>query len=174
MILNLKQLNQFTTYKHFKMEHFNIAAMMVMPDCFMGSIDLKDAYCTVPVHAADRKFMRFIWKGQLWEYACLAMGLSSAPRIFTKLLTPVFSELRACGFLSVMYIDDCYLQGSSFAECLENIKTASLLQSLGFVINREKSVFIPRWVQTVITPCNWRLLTNDFHFWNKNMYGIEG
>ena len=144
MIINLKELNQFIEYKHFKMEQFSNAVAMVMPNCYMGSIDLKDAYYSVPLAKSDRKFVRFIWRGQIWEYTCLAMGLSSSPRIFTKLLKPVFSKLRSQGFLSVMYIDDCYIQGYSYEECLENINaTVNLLESLGFVINKEKSVMKP-------------------------------
>ena len=144
MILNLKELNEFIVYKHFKMESFNNALCMVTPNCFMGTIDLKDAYYTVPICDSDRKFMRFIWRGQIWEYSCLAMGLSSAPRIFTKLLKPVLSELRSRGHQSVMYIDDCYVQAETFQECLENInETVITLENLGFVINREKSVLVP-------------------------------
>lgn len=144
MILNLKELNEFIVYKHFKMESFNNALCMVTPNCYMGIIDLKDAYYTVPISNSDRKFMRFIWNGKLWEYTCLAMGLSSAPRVFTKLLKPVLSELRSRGHQSVMYIDDCYVQAETFDMCLENINdTVNILENLGFVINREKSMMVP-------------------------------
>lgn len=105
------------------MESFNKALRMVTPNCYMGTIDLKDAYyCnTVPISNSDRKFMLFIWNGKLLEYTCLAMGLSSAPRVFKKLLKPVLSELRSRGHQPVMYIDDCYVQAETFDMCLENI-----------------------------------------------------
>lgn len=48
MILNLKELNEFIVYKHFKMESFNHALGMVTPNCYMDTIDLKYAYYTVP------------------------------------------------------------------------------------------------------------------------------
>ena len=71
-------------------------------------------------------------------------GLSSAPRCFTKLLKPVYSTLRQCGHINVGYIDDSYLQGSDTKECLLNISdTQTLFTRLGFVINVEKSCFIP-------------------------------
>ena len=71
-------------------------------------------------------------------------GLSSAPRCFTKLLKPVYSTLRQYGHINVGYIDDFYLQGSDTKECLLNISdTQTLFTRLGFVINVEKSCFIP-------------------------------
>ena len=145
MILNLKGLNNFVEYKHFKMEHLNHALLSISPNCYMGSIDLKDAYYTVPIHENYRKFMRFQWRGRVMEYQCLCFGLSSAPRAFTKLMKPIFATLRAKGYISVAYIDDSYLQGDTFTECESNINaTAELLTKLGFIINREKSELKPK------------------------------
>ena len=44
MILNLKSLNQYVEYHHFKLDTIWTAVHMMTPGCFMGSIDLKDAY----------------------------------------------------------------------------------------------------------------------------------
>lgn len=79
------------------------------------------------------------------------MGLSSAPRVFTKLLKPVLSELRSRGPQSVMFIDDCYVQAETFDMCLENINdTVNILENLGFVINREKSMMVPEKMVTFL------------------------
>ena len=55
----------------------------------MASIDLTDAYYTVPVASEHRKYLRFIWGGKLFQCTCLSNGLSAAPRYFTKLLKQV-------------------------------------------------------------------------------------
>ena len=57
----------------------------------MASVDLKDAYCSVPVASLSLKLVKFSWKGKLYQYTCLPNGLSSCPRKFTKLLKPVYS-----------------------------------------------------------------------------------
>ena len=65
-------------------------------------------------------------------------------RVFTKVLKPALSYLRKIGYLSVVYVDDSYLQGETFEECLQNIsETVRLLLSLGFTIHPEKSVLKP-------------------------------
>ena len=66
-------------------------------------------------------------------------------RVFTKLLKSPFSVLRQLGLLSVIYVDDLYLQGKTYFIRLENVrKTIDILQNLGFTINFEKSVLIPQ------------------------------
>jgi hypothetical protein len=144
MILNLKELNKFIVYKHFKMESLNSVLDLMTPGCFMASADIKDAYYTVPVAQEHQKYLRFMWRDKLYQYVCLPNGLSSAPRMFTKLLKPVFKHLREKGLLSSSYIDDVYLQGDTFQECHDNaMSTVKLLRDLGFVIQEEKSHLEP-------------------------------
>ena len=55
----------------------------------MASIDMKDAYYSIPVKNEDRKYLRFKWEDQFYEFTCLPNGLSCAPRQFTKILKPL-------------------------------------------------------------------------------------
>ena len=110
----------------------------------MSSIDLKDAYFSVSVNPEFRKFLRFYWDSKLFQFTCMPNGLSSAPRIFTKLLKPIFSSMRSNGYCSVYYLDDSLLIGDTAEECLANVNlTARLLKEAGFFINENKSSLIP-------------------------------
>ena len=52
--------------------------------------------------------------------------------------------LREKGFLSVVYIDDSYLQGNNYDDFFSNVlNTVEIFRSLGFTIHSEKSKFIP-------------------------------
>ena len=65
-------------------------------------------------------------------------------RVFTKLLKSAFSPLRQSGHLSVVYVDDSFLQGDTYVECMSNIlATIELLKQLGFTIHSQKSILIP-------------------------------
>lgn len=105
-ILNLKNLNQFIQTTHFKLEDHRVAARLIDKNCFMAKIDLKEAYFLVPVHERHRKYLRFSFNNNIYEYNCLCFGINVAPMIFTKLLKPVVHYLREKGFLSVIYLDD--------------------------------------------------------------------
>ena len=143
-ILNLKACNEFIVYHHFKMDTLEAAVNMMRPGCFMASVDLKDAYYTVPIHPSHQKYLKFCFDSAFYKYTCLPNGLASAPRIFTKLLKPVYATLRSMGHLNSGYIDDSYLQGDNSKECHRNvIDTIMLFTKLGFHIHPEKSVFIP-------------------------------
>ena len=144
MILNLSELNKLVTYKHFKMDTLQAVISLMKPGCFMASVDIKDAYYSVPIAHEHRKFLRFLWQGKVYQYTCLPNGLACAPRKFTKLLKPVFSKLRLEGHTVAGYIDDTYLQGDTSAQCKAAVdRTVSHLEQLGFCIHKEKSMFEP-------------------------------
>ena len=107
----------------------------------MASLDLKDVFFTIPIHSNYQKLFKFIHKRIQNEFSSMPNGYSDAIRVFKKILKPVFSYLTKIGYLSVVYVDDPYLHGETFEECLQNIiETVKLLQSLGITIYPEKSV----------------------------------
>ena len=124
-ILNLKAFNEFVEYHHFKMDTLESAIRIIKPDCYMASIDLKDAYYTVAIAEEHQKYLKFLFDGKLYQYTCLPNGLSSAPRIFTKLLKTAYAYLHKLGHLSLGYVDDSYLQGDTMA----NVCKISRIQS---------------------------------------------
>ena len=144
LILNLKKLNEYVTYHHFKMESLQSAVQLLKKDYWMAVLDLKDAYYSVPINPQHRKFLRFEFKGFLYEFTCLPNGLASAPRVFTKLMKPVYATLRSKGYLIVGYIDDILLLAKTPHE-LEQVvaETIALLRSLGFTIHESKCVTTP-------------------------------
>ncbi|XP_025835996.1 uncharacterized protein LOC112906304 [Agrilus planipennis] len=110
----------------------------------MCTVDLKDAYYLLPIRLSHRKFLRFTFKGTLYEYNCLPFGLNCAPQIFTKILKPVIKFLREKNVILVVYLDDFLILGQSFDECMHNVKlTINLLNYLGFLINYEKCNLLP-------------------------------
>ena len=143
-ILNLKQFNQFVPTEHFQMEDGRAVLSLISQGDFLGKIDLHSAYYSVSIHPASTKYLRFSFQGCLYQFNVLPFGLTSAPFVFTKLLKPVLHYLRCRGFRSVAYLDDFLCFGSTYQECLENITvTMTLFESLGFLVNKEKSVLLP-------------------------------
>ena len=43
-IFNLKSLNDYLEYKHFQTQTLHIILTLTQPNCYMETIDLKDAY----------------------------------------------------------------------------------------------------------------------------------
>lgn len=149
-ILNLKSLNRFIPKMHFKMEDFRTASRLLQTNWFMATIDLKESYLLIPIAEEFRKYLRFLHIEQnsletiTYEFNSMPYGLAIAPRCFTKIVREVVGYLRGRGFKSVCYLDDLLCMGSSYEECLRNVKeTIALFECLGFVINYEKSNLKP-------------------------------
>lgn len=143
-ILNLKNLNKFITADHFKIEDLRTVLKLITKNCYMSKIDLKDAYYLIKIHPDSRKFLRFQFEQELYEFNVLPFGLSTAPYIFTKIMKPIIRLLRMAGLVSTNYLDDYWLMGQSYEDCLRNTSlTKMLITSLGFKINEEKSSLVP-------------------------------
>ena len=107
---------------------------LVEDNCFMASIDLADAYHSIPMCPSHTKFLKFEVKGQFYKYLVLPQGYRDSPRIFTKITKPL-SHLHERGILCSIYIDDLYVQGSTFEECKTNVTYAvKIFESVGFDI----------------------------------------
>ena len=80
----------------------------------------------------------------LLEFQCLCFGLSLALYNFTKVMIPVFSQLRKEGISCTFYLDDSLYLSHSYKEAKIHTQQAiTLLESLGFTINHTKSILEP-------------------------------
>ena len=143
-VINLKDLNQFIPYKHFKMEGLHCLTYVLQKGDYMWKIDLRDVYFSVPLHKDSRKLVRFLWAGNLYEFLHLCFGLGPASRIFTKLPKFLISVLRRLMIKVIIYLDDLLILGNSIIKIfVARDSVIFLLQHLGFVIKLKKCVLDP-------------------------------
>ena len=139
MILNLE-----CGIPTFNMDSVWTAIRLIAPNCYMASNDLKDAYYLVAIAKPHQKYFKLERNNMLFKFTCFPNGFAFCPRIFTKLTKPVFATLRQLGHLSSSYIDDSWLIGPVWDDCAKYVvDTVKLLDTLGFLVHSEKSVFIP-------------------------------
>ncbi len=143
MVLDFSSLNGHIPYIHFKMETFERAIKLVNAGDYLASIDLRHAYYTVRIAEEQRRFLCFTWQGTAYQLACLPNGISEGPRLFTKLMRPVFATLREKGYSITSYINDTLISNTTRSGCLACIQDTVKLLSLGFYINEDKSVLVP-------------------------------
>ena len=120
------------------MDTIQTALKLIRPGCYMASIDLKDAYYSVPVADEDRKLLKFQWGDRYFQFTCLPTGLACAPRLFTKLLKPVYTHIRSMGHTCMSHIDDSLFVGYEFTMSYE----------------LARKTFLTRWTLSVV----WALL----------------
>lgn len=141
MILNLKDLNEFVEYHHFKMDSLESALQLINKDSILASLDFKDAYYSVAIHPDFRKYLRFQYEGKLYQFTALPNGLACGPRIFTKIMKVPLAHLRQNYGITISgYLDDTISVEDTPPVSKEAIEVAAnLLQELGFMINVPKS-----------------------------------
>ena len=96
-VINLQPLNSFVSNKKFRMESILLLKDILKPNSFLTKIDLKDAFYSVHIANKLRKYLQFIYHNKLYQFCVLPFGISSAPRVFSKILKPVIALLRTRG-----------------------------------------------------------------------------
>ena len=143
-IINLRPLNFYIKPKHFRMESLSTVLQSLPTGWWATSIDLKDAYLHVPIHIGHREFLQFIYRGTTYQFRCLPFGLSTAPRVFTRVTKVIAAFLRQRHVHLFMYLDDWLILGPTSQDTLLALQqTVDLTLRLGFIINTAKSSLTP-------------------------------
>ena len=90
-IIDLSSLNVFVHRPSFTMETPRSILRALQQGQWLTSLDLKDAYFHIGIHPADRRYLRFCHNDTAWQFTVLPFGLSTSPRVFTKILKPVLA-----------------------------------------------------------------------------------
>merc|ERR1712106_1302097 len=121
------------------MDSLDTIISMIRPGDYFVSIDISDAYYSIAM-----PFLTFIFLGIYYQFTCLPQGLTSAPRIFTRIMRVVMSHLRSRGLRISAWLDDLLLAASSASLTASQTNTTlGTLEELGFIPNYEKSVLTP-------------------------------
>ncbi|KAK7099322.1 hypothetical protein V1264_018910 [Littorina saxatilis] len=114
------------------------------PGDWATSIDLTDAYFHILMHPSDRKWLRFRWATDIYQFRALPFGLSLAPWVFTMVTRQLCSLVRQKGIRLRAYLDDWLVLNQNQQSC--SLHTQAVLDQandLGFQINQSKSELIP-------------------------------
>ena len=131
-VIDLSVFNRFVLKTPFKMETIQSVLLSVRQGDWMVSIDPKEAYLQVPVHPDSCKYLRFVAFGKPYQFRALCFSLSTAPQVFTRVVTPISTILHSLGIRMCRYLDDWLIQASSRETVLQALSTVlSLCQELG-------------------------------------------
>ena len=135
-VIDLSRINTFLLVEKFKME---------TPESIrVSSIDLSDAYLHIPIHPNSRKYPRFCHRSQVFQFTSLPFGLATAPQVFTMIVKEVKLMALMRGLRLHQYLDNWLIRSQSQEEAQVNTQAVvDLTQSLGWIINQEKSELKP-------------------------------
>ena len=140
-VIDLSRLNIVLHVERFKMETPESIRTSLIPGEWVSSIDLSDAYLHIPIHPNSRKYLRFCYRSQVFQFTSLPFGLATAPQAFTMIVKEVKLMALSRGLRLHQYLDNWLIRSQSQEEA--QVNTQALTQSLGWIINQEKSELIP-------------------------------
>ena len=146
-ILDLSTLNQFLCVKTFKMETPETIRTSLQQGEWVSSIDFSDAYFHIPIHFTSRKFLRFHFQNQSYQFRALPFGLSTAPMEFTAVVKEVKLMAQSRGIRIHQYLDDWLIRAPTKESCHQGTQSLlALCQELGWMVNMQKSELEPQQV----------------------------
>ena len=143
-IIDLSILNRLLIVPTFRMETVSVISKSILKGLWACSVDIEDAYFHVPMDWDCHKFLAFRLWGRTFVFQFLPFGLSPAPWAFTRVIKPIKKHLHLLLIQIFSFLDDFILFANSpSALSAATEVTLSLLQSLGFRVNWEKSNLLP-------------------------------
>ena len=125
------------------MDSINTILNLVTKDCFMESVDLKDAYYSVKITESFQRYLKFEFLDKLYKFICFPNGLGPCPRKFTKITKVPPRDLRTRKIVVSGYINDFFTKEHTSKGCFNNVMSiAELFDRLGFAVHPDKSVLI--------------------------------
>ena len=134
-----QQAQHFSTHRKVQNGNSRVHQDSLIPGEWVLSIDLSDAYLHIPIHPNSRKYLRFCYKAQVFQFTSLPFGLATARQVFTMIVKEVKLMALSRGLRIHLYLDDWLIRSQSQEEAQVNTRAVvDLTQSLGWIINQEK------------------------------------
>jgi ribonuclease HI len=144
LIHDLRLLNRYIDPPKFINEGIDTVIDLVQSKDEIITVDLKNGFHHVPICVDHQQYLGFRWGNKYYTWAVLPFGLNASPYFFYKVLRPVISYLRQQGLRVSLWVDD-FILFSNTSKIQEHKKLfIDTLHELGWRINLEKSVLIPK------------------------------
>ena len=145
-VLDFSALNKFLSVKTFKMETPETIQILQQGE-WVTSLDFSEAYFHIPVHTRSRKFLRFHFQNQTYQFRALPFGLSTAPMEFTCVVKEV-KLMAQCRRIRIhQYLNNWFIRAPTRESCHQGTQSLlALCQELGWIVNLQKSELEPKQV----------------------------
>ena len=148
LILDLRYINEHLVEEYVRYDDWRVFGEYLDKDAWCFKFDLKSGYHHFDIHADFYQYLGFSWVldgiERFFVFTVLVFGLSSAARVFTKMLRPLSTYFRNMGIKIAFYLDDG--AGTAKTEMLAKQDSRFVLHTLekaGLMVNFEKSVWDP-------------------------------
>ena len=139
-IIDLSLMNKYVLSPKFTMEHLRKTLKGVQVPSWAAKVDIQDAFLSVLISVLFQKYFAFWIDNRMYMFKRMPFGLTTAPWVFTRLMSTVKRFLRKKGVKINSFIDDFITWSHSQERASLHLEwTQRLLCWLGFSINFKKT-----------------------------------
>ena len=129
--MSLKLLNQYSTCTKFKMTILKEIREAIHPGQLAVSLNIKSAYCHIPIARRHHCFLCFQWKGKVYQFKTMTFCLSTASKIFMSVTKHILYLCQKMGITIFPYLDNALGLANSYTQAKEDgKKVVQLLQTI--------------------------------------------
>ena len=121
-IMSLKLLNQYITCTNFKMTTQKQIREAIHLGQWTVSFNIKSTYYHIPIAGRHHCFLCFKWKGKVYQFKTLLIGLSTTSQTFMRVMKPIFHLCWKMGMtiFLFLYLDDAVVLANSYTQAKED------------------------------------------------------
>ena len=137
-------LNPYCVKNPTRLEDLSQVGKVIQKGDWMVTNDFDSGYWHVPIHPQHWKYLGVHYEDEegnitYWVWKVLCLGLRDACNLFTRLTRPVMADLRKRGMRGLIYIDDSWVVGRTFQDCLEwETELKKAFEGAGWVFKASK------------------------------------
>ena len=138
--VDYRRLNELTVKDAYPLPRMEEILSVLGKSAYYSTLDLTDAFWSIPIEEKDIQKTAFISKYGLWEFISMPFGLTNAPATQQRFIEAVLNGL--IWNICFAYIDDILCFSDTFAEHVENLdKILGRLQKYNLLIQPAKCKF---------------------------------
>ena len=113
-----------SSLQYSSVDHAVVMVRTIGCGALLAKLDIKSAYCNIPVHPDDRWLLGMKWQGSAYVDTVLPFGLRSAPKIFSAVADALLWIMHQNGVsYALHYLDDFLFAGEALSSvCEDNLE----------------------------------------------------
>ena len=132
---DLRKLNESVMREPMQIPTFEELRSKLQDPKIFSHLDMRHGFWQIPVSEEMQRFLSFFTPFGNYYYTCLCFGISSAPEIYTKIMTNLLSGIPNL----LIYIDDIVIATSTMEEHKKTLEEVfDRLDKAGLGLNKEK------------------------------------
>lgn len=140
LVHSLVELNEYVHPWRYSMMSIWDLLRDASPGDYYAKLDVKSGFYRIFISESSRRYFSFFWRGKLYVFRRLPMGLLVSPALFSWLTAELNRILRRRGVkCSICYIDDFIIRAASKSEAqagLDLLKAVCTAIGLPFAVEK--------------------------------------